>query len=67
MKRLKEKGVQVVVYEPVLEENEFFHSKVIQPLEEFKAISDLIISNTMVSELNDVTDKVYTRDLFSAD
>jgi UDPglucose 6-dehydrogenase len=67
MKRLKAKGIEIVVYEPVLEETDFFHSKVIKSLEEFKAISDVIVSNRMVSELNDVTDKVYTRDLFGAD
>jgi UDPglucose 6-dehydrogenase len=56
-----------VVYEPVLEETEFFHSKVIKSLEEFKATSDVIVSNRMVDEIRDVADKVYTRDLFGAD
>lgn len=67
MKRLKAKGIQVVVYEPALKEEHFFHSKVIRDLEEFKSVCDVIVSNRLNEELVDVAEKVYTRDLYQRD
>lgn len=67
MKRIKAKGIEVVVYEPVLSEDEFYHSRVIKDLTEFKQISDVIVANRLSAAIMDVKDKVYTRDIFNSD
>lgn len=67
MKRIKSKGIEVVVYEPLLEEENFFNSRVIKDFDEFKSISDVIVSNRLSDDLMDVKEKVYTRDLFRRD
>ena len=67
MKRLKGKGIEVVVYEPVLKEDDFYNSTVIRDLDEFKMMSDVIVSNRLSKDLLDVEEKVYTRDLFNRD
>ena len=67
MKRIKAKGIKVVIYEPVIEEDNYFKSEVIKDLNEFKKISDLIVANRITGEIKDVLHKVYTRDLFNSD
>lgn len=67
MKRIKAKGIEVVVYEPVLKESEFFGSRVVTDLAEFNRISDLIVANRITEDIENVKDKVFTRDLFGAD
>jgi UDPglucose 6-dehydrogenase len=67
MKRIKAKGVEVVVYEPVIEEGDFFNSRVLNDIEEFKKISDVIVANRITDEISDVSSKIYSRDLFGSD
>jgi len=67
MKRIKAKGIEVVVYEPTLKDEEFYNSKVIRDIDQFKNMADVILANRLSAEIEDVADKVYTRDLYSRD
>ena len=64
MKRIKARGIEVVIYEPVLKESVFFKSKVINDLQAFKQMSDVVVANRLMNEIQDIAHKVYTRDLF---
>ena len=66
MKRLKAKGIKVVIFEPVINEDKFFNSEVITNLDKFKEVSELIVANRVTDEIKDVMDKVYTRDLYNS-
>jgi len=67
MKRIKAKGIEVVVYEPACEEEEFFNSKVINDIDTFKELSDVVVANRLSSDIMNVKEKVYTRDIFNSD
>jgi UDPglucose 6-dehydrogenase len=67
MKRIKAKGIEVVIYEPAMQEESFFRSRVIKELTEFKKLSDVIVANRLEEDIMDVQKKVYTRDIFNSD